>query len=466
MDHVLQSNDQGPPGSSVSGKSSTYAVIWRLHFYAGLFCVPFILWLAITGSIYLFKPQIDALIDRPFDELESHGPVKPPSARVASALTAVDGSVLNAYELPQSPRSASRVLVGRGAELYRVYVHPQTLAILKVIRDDQRFTRLLFYLHGELLLGRPGSMVVELAASWTIVMLLTGWYLWWPRDGRWVAGVLLPRLATRGRIMWRDLHAVTGFWVSVFVLFLLVSGLPWAASWGQLLKTAREIAAQSTVQQPWSTSSDEEAGERLKANRQARPVHHHGGGGGVAMSEETGAELDRLVSVVVPLEMAYPVLLAPPAAGSSQWTARSEAESRPLRESLVWDSSRGTIVNRTKFAQWPLIDRLVGYGVTIHIGQMFGWLNQALGVFTAAGLVTAVVSGMVMWWRRRPSGRLGAPPRREGLSVAPVLCVVLALLAVVLPLLGLTLLAVLALDRWLLPKIPGVAHYLGAARAA
>ncbi|MFZ0267652.1 PepSY domain-containing protein, partial [Caulobacter sp.] len=46
-----------------------YRAIWRWHFYAGLFCAPFIVILAITGSIYLFKPQVEAWLDRPYDHL-------------------------------------------------------------------------------------------------------------------------------------------------------------------------------------------------------------------------------------------------------------------------------------------------------------------------------------------------------------------------------------------------------------
>ncbi len=39
--------------------SALYPTIWRWHFYAGLFVLPFILILSITASIYLFKPQIE-----------------------------------------------------------------------------------------------------------------------------------------------------------------------------------------------------------------------------------------------------------------------------------------------------------------------------------------------------------------------------------------------------------------------
>ena len=49
--------------------SITYRALWRWHFHAGLLCIPFVLILAITGAIYLFKPQIDALADRDVDSL-------------------------------------------------------------------------------------------------------------------------------------------------------------------------------------------------------------------------------------------------------------------------------------------------------------------------------------------------------------------------------------------------------------
>jgi uncharacterized iron-regulated membrane protein len=109
--------------------------------------------------------------------------------------------------------------------LIRVFVNPATLQVLGVVRENDRFMKVIFYLHGELLLGSGGSMLVELAASWTILMLVTGLYLWWPRSGR-LGGTLYPRLRQGKRIFWRDLHAVTGVWISTFALLLLLSGLP------------------------------------------------------------------------------------------------------------------------------------------------------------------------------------------------------------------------------------------------
>ncbi|HEX8446799.1 MAG TPA: PepSY domain-containing protein, partial [Sphingomonas sp.] len=310
-----------------------YAAIWRWHFYAGLFCIPFVLWLAITGSIYLFRPQVEALIDRPYTHLAITGPRASAARQADAAVRAVPGSVLDRYQLPQRPDDAVQVIVGKGGAETRVYVHPQTLAVLKRVDEDSRLMPLIFRLHGELLIGDTGSYLVELAASWAIVMILSGLFLWWPR-GRGVAGVLYPRLRGGGRRFWRDLHAVTGFWVSFFALFLLVSGLPWAKSWGSYLKAVRSVAEGQVVRQDWSTGH---AGEvRLRVARDAgmrAAAGAHADHGGMTMPHPVPSTvpIDRLIATVRPLQLAAPVLIAPPAGPGQPWTAKSDAANRPLR---------------------------------------------------------------------------------------------------------------------------------------
>ena len=39
-----------------------YRTLWRWHFYAGLFVMPFLVVLAITGTLYCFQPQIEPLL--------------------------------------------------------------------------------------------------------------------------------------------------------------------------------------------------------------------------------------------------------------------------------------------------------------------------------------------------------------------------------------------------------------------
>ena len=85
------------------------------------------------------------------------------------------GARLSGYELPTSADGRRRgSSCARDGEAIRVYVHPETLPVLHTVTEDERFMRLLFRLHGELLMGDRGSMLVELAASWTIIMIVTG----------------------------------------------------------------------------------------------------------------------------------------------------------------------------------------------------------------------------------------------------------------------------------------------------
>lgn len=449
-----------------------HRTVWRWHFYAGILCIPIVLWLAATGSIYLFKPQIDAWLDRPYDHLTVRGAPASPAAQVAVALAAVPGTVLSAYELPRSPHSAVQVLVGRGSQLTRVYVHPVTLQILQVVDEDSRFTNQIFQLHGELMQGDRGSMLVETAASWTIVMLITGLYLWWPTGSAGVAGVIYPRLGGRGRLLCRDLHAVTGFWVAFFALFLLISGLPWAKSWGGLLEEVRQWSSAAPVKQDWTTGHSSELAHRrlatsasseVSAGSDVQATHHHGGAPGTAVSAYPldYSPLDSLVPLVRAENLQPPVLIAPPSQAEASWTARSETQNRPRRVELTLDGARVAVASRRDFSQRPLLDRVIGIGIAAHEGQLFAPLNQILGLFTAAGLWLVCISAIFMWWRRRPSGALGAPPPTSRRPLAVGLFAIVVVLGVLLPMLGATLLIVWAVERTVLRRWPSARDFLG-----
>src|SRR5690606_13963142 len=61
---TVMSHSSSAPGLSVapvSAPMARYAMLWRWHFYAALFVMPLLIILGITGTIYLYKPQIEAL---------------------------------------------------------------------------------------------------------------------------------------------------------------------------------------------------------------------------------------------------------------------------------------------------------------------------------------------------------------------------------------------------------------------
>jgi uncharacterized iron-regulated membrane protein len=431
-----------------------YNAVWRWHFYAGLFCIPFVLWLACTGSLYLWRPQIEAWLDRPYDHLATDGPVASPDAQIAAALKAVPGGTVHKYVLSDATDQAVRVLVAVHGEDKRVYVDPRSLAVLKVVTEEKRPMRTIFHLHGELMAGAVGSYLVEIAACWAIVMILTGLYLWWPRGRKGLAGVLYPRLHGGRRMVWRDIHASAGIWVSLFALGLILTGLPWAKGWGSYLGEVRALTGTARGPVDWTIGG--------KAPGRDAMAGDHAGHGGMIMPAPPlrPGELARVIAAVRPLAVAPPVLISPPKSVGAPWTIASDAADRPLRSDLRVDGATGRLIGRTDFDQHHWIDRVIGYGIAVHEGALFGTANQILGTATALLLVVLAVSGAVMWWRRRPVGLLGAPIPLSRPRFGAGLVAAIVALAVYLPVFGATLVAMLAIERLVLVRLPSTRSWL------
>ena len=460
--------------SGPANAAAAYRLVWRWHFYAGLFCLPFVLVLCTSGAIYIFKPQIDAYFDRPFDHLALASAPKPLDAQVEAALAANPGARLKSLELRADPSDAARVRLTtpEGREL-RVLVRPDTLAIVETQAEKSRLSNLMHDLHGELLLGEPGAIAMELAGAWALVMILTELFLWWPRQQAGLAGVLYPRLGHGSRVLLRDLHGVTGFYLTAFALFLLITALPWTKVWGEGFRYVRGVGQAREVRQDWTTGPASEKAQRMQAFREAPPARgeavdehaehraarEHAGHGGKAAPI---AGFDRIASLVSPLHLADPVLISPPSLKRTNWVARSDSQNRPARATLEFDPKTFALVKNEDFAGRALIDRVVGVGVAAHEGHLFGFVNQVLNLLVAIGFMILVVTAPLMWLRRRPGGALGAPPALAAPPrLAPLLVGIVIFLGLFLPTLGVSLVLVLIAEASLRRFAPGASRWLG-----
>lgn len=460
--------------------STFYRTVWRWHFYAGLLVVPLVILLSLSGALFLFKPQVERWEERAFHQLPTHNAASP-SAQVAAALAAFPGAHLTYYRLPERAGDAAMLhLALSDGTMTDAFVSPQG-KLLGTIRPDSRIIAIDRSIHGQLLLGKRGSWIVELAASWAIVLIVTGLYLWWPR-GRGLAGTLWPRLTAKGRVFWRDLHAVTGVWVSGLALVLLFTGLPWADAWGSAFLAVRQQMGWMQGTPDWTIGGRPAPAPHAEHDHAAMMEGMDMPGmdmGAMDMLMDDDALLDTMVGNANAAHLAFPVLVAPPGMPSGEggsgkpaqgWSVRSDAQNRPLRVTLHYDA-HGMLTSREDLASRHPIDKIVAYGVAWHEGQLFGWINQLIGLATAAMLITLAVSGTVMWWRRRPRGELGAP-RRSAHQAWPSGTAGLAggalmlFLLVWLPLFTLSLLVLLPFERWVLPHLPAVARWLGTVRKA
>jgi len=225
----MTSTDMQPdvlPLSSIS----LYRAIWRWHFFAGLLVIPFMLNLAITGGLYLFKDEINDTVFAHRNVVADSATNLAPQDIANAALAAVPGSTLSSYrEAPDSTHSAM-VTVSSDAGSTLVYVNPHDGKVLGTVGANEEFNWVVKKIHSLDYFGKIPNRLIEIVGGFALVLVVTGIYLWWPR--KQTGGVLSVRGNPSRRVFWRDLHAVTGAIAGLVIFFLAISGLIWSGYWG------------------------------------------------------------------------------------------------------------------------------------------------------------------------------------------------------------------------------------------
>jgi len=455
--------------SSLPAASGLYRRIWRWHFFAGLFCLPFILSLAITGALYLFHSQIDdavyaAQMLRP-PSSGAAGATLPPTRLIAGALQAYPGRA-KALTIPADARHNAQVDIARpdGGTL-QVFVDPATGTVAGAIDQSARIMTLVKQIHSLTVAGTAGQVLIEIAAGWIIVLMASGIYLWWPRGRR--AGVVSIRRNARGRVWWRDLHAVTGAFGGAIILFLALTGMPWSVFWGKNVNawlTAHGLGtpagmwsgvpkstlpASSLGDLPWAQQQD-----AVPASTDAHTQHRDAGSSPHAAPQPTHAVLgnpavvspDAVVARLAALGMTSEYRLVLPAGARGVYSAVRMPGQRERQRVIHLDQYSGKTLMDLGPDATGAVGRITEWGVAVHQGGQYGTPNLLVMLAGCGALVMLCVSGVIAWWKRRPAGRLAAPARKDGDRLAKGVIAIAVVLGCLFPLLGASMLAIVLAD--------------------
>ena len=439
---------------------SFYNLAWRWHFYAGLFVAPFMILLALTGIIYLFKPQLDPLLyDHLLNVTPAHHSLSADEQLLRVQATYPQAQI-SQYLPPVNPQRSAQFVMHNGGRELNVFINPYNGELLGEQDAKLNLQAIARALHAELMIGTLGDRLVELAAGWGVVLVVSGLYLWWPR-GQSAAGILWPRLSRRGRVLWRDFHAVTGFWGAALLLFMLVSGMTWTGFWGkQYADVWNQFPAAMWNNVP---QSDIEAGSLNTASRQTVPwalentpmpapgahAEHMGHGAMTSGPAAPGIKLQDVVDTASQrkVEPGYSITL--PTTATGVFTIAVFADDPRNDATLHVDQYTGEVLADVRWQHYSNVARATEMGVMLHEGKLFGSLNQIAILLVCLMILLSSVSGLVIWWKRRPQGRLGVPPLRHDLPTWKTGVVIMLALAVLFPLVGASLIGVWVLDRLL-----------------
>lgn len=427
-----------------TGAGDLYRAVWRWHFYAGLLVLPFMITLAISGSLYLYRDEIDRwwhsdLLRVQVQETEHLRP----TMLVASALDAVPGVAVK-YTDPPLPDSSAEITVATEAGRMAVYVDPSNGLVLGAMPDRTTLMWTIRKMHSFKYFGTYTRYLIEIAAGWSMLLVLTGIYLWWPRGQR--GGVVSIRGTAKKRVFWRDTHAVTGIFVGGFIVFLALTGMPWSGVWGGKLN---EWANGSNfgypdgvrVNVPMSDDKLDDIAKTSWTMEQARiPETPH-----IPQAAQP-ATLDQAVAQLESLGLHPGYSVALPTAPTGVYSGSIYPDDLAQQRVVHLDQYTALPLLDMSYADYGPMGRALEWGINTHLGQTYGTANRLVLAVVCAAIVLLAVSAAVMWWKRRPSGALGVPPLPADPRVFRGLIVILAIGGVLFPLVGASLLVMLALD--------------------
>ncbi|GAA1735734.1 PepSY-associated TM helix domain-containing protein [Brachybacterium phenoliresistens] len=448
-------------------------LLQRLHFYAGILVGPFILVAATSGALYVISPQIEEVVYADTLHVAPSATTLSLGEQVEIAQAHVDGQApLSAIRPAPEPGDTTRVMFaqeGLGeSESRAIFIDPGTGEIrgdLTVYGTSGSLPlrSWIDHLHRGLHLGDVGRLYSELAASWLWIVASAGLALWIVRAGRTRIGrhrePSRPRAGGRRRLLrW---HTVIGSVVLLAALFLSATGITWSQHAGANVTGLRASLGWATPAISASLGGTEPAAdEHAEHSGGSEHAGHHSGTtepSGAAMDPSDPMHVDHVLEVARGVNIdSTAVEILPPAQPGTAWVVQEIHRSYPTEVDVVAiDGTTLEVVDRVDFADYPLMAKLARWGVDIHMGTMFGLVNQIVLFLVAMGIASMVVLGYAMWWRRRPRGTprlLGCrAPRRGALRAAPwwglaAVGAVAVAIGLVLPLVGWTLLGFLAVD--------------------
>ncbi len=215
--------------------------LWRWHVIAGLIAMPFVVLLAITGAIYLFKPQVEAPIIEKYKQITSNTSVLLSLDAQLQAAHKVFGKPPTSVSISKNNNEATAFHRGRFSHKKTAYVNPHTAEVTGTFSPKSTWMYKVRKLHGELMMGKVGTLFIELIASWLVVLIFTGIYVYWPSKNKGLKGFYHIRTQKGKRTFYRDLHSVLGFWISGLLLLTLAGGLPWTDVFGGNFKKVQQI---------------------------------------------------------------------------------------------------------------------------------------------------------------------------------------------------------------------------------
>jgi uncharacterized iron-regulated membrane protein len=352
-------------------------VVFNLHLYIGLAVGLFVVVSGLTGSMVVFRDEIEKLTHPELTETAVGKERIPVQAVLDAVKHAYPWDKPLYLRMPRAPQETYVLRMNSTHDLF-VYVNPYNGELLGGHRQKDTFMGWIALVHTELLSGELGKNILGTSALLLICMCGTGLFLWWPPNG--------IRNISRGfKISWTapwkkfvfDVHRAFGAYTIIFLIIVAFTGVSLVFN-----KAVAELINSLTVSAP-------------------RPPPPHSKVEGAAGSTPS---LDAL------LNHADSILSAP-----TTWVTFPQTPEAPLvvrkrtpgelnpngRSFIYFDQYTGEVLLVENASNAPLGARIFNTFYPIHTGVIGGLPTRLLQMVTGLAPLFLFATGYMMWRNRR-----------------------------------------------------------------
>ncbi|MEC3906232.1 PepSY domain-containing protein [Tamlana sp. 2201CG12-4] len=383
--------------------------LWKWHFIAGLISLPFVLLLAITGGIYLFKDSYEAPKQTHIKTVKATGEAISYQGQWELAKSALKKAP-NAIIVPTETDQATEFVSGRFSHKNSVFINPYSAEVSGYISPKDSGMHTVRKLHGELLMGKFGTKLIELIASWMFILIITGVYVFWPDKKQGIKAFFTIRFKQGKRILFRDLHTVFGFWISVLLLMTLAGGMPWTDVFGGNFKTLQKYT-NTGFPKTWE-------GRGLNSDVTGTPL-----------------PLDAIVALAKTKNLEGKLSIGLPQNPKSVYIIYNETFDLDQQKRFYIDQYSGKQIFQHHWEDVGILMRGRMWFMAFHQGQ-FGTWNFVLMLGVAVLLVFVAIIGLVSYLKRKEAGTWGTPKVPAKFKAGYGIIAIIILLGIIFPLFG------------------------------
>ena len=345
--------------------------------------------IGFTGSLILLVPLMlslqhgDLLKASPVSKSEFQSP----SAWVAAVRAANDLKLeIIAVSAPnKSPIASDNALiighthVGLEGDYHRVFVvDPYTAKLKGYFEFETSYAFIPTGIHTSLMIPMVGLDVVAILGVITVISVITGLYLWWPRP-KALRAALTFKTSSRGIARWFNLHNVLGIYTALALLVLSITGVwmlrpDWIEPGVTLVSPIRGAPAETIMAKAGSCPSPTNAEQALTLARQKLPENQ--------VAYLLSPEDDRKFFEV-------------------NMTSQLDWNRRDGDTTVFVDPACPRVVAVTDGRSLSAGEAAKRATVPFHNGLAFGLFGQIMVFLAGLSLPIFYLSGMILWWRRR-----------------------------------------------------------------